>query len=130
MGDINKCESCGKDTISQDGKCLNCHFLGFIKIFNKQQNNQRQPGLPIDYSDLLDALNVEKKAIIERLDGYPNNSHMASLLDGKLLGITFVEKFIKMKGECTCCDRANEYNGFGSDGPLIFTCPSDCSCHD
>jgi hypothetical protein len=29
-----------------------------------------------------------------------------------------------------CCDRAGEYNGFGSDGPLAFTCPKHCSCHD
>lgn len=28
-----------------------------------------------------------------------------------------------------CCDRAGEYNGFGS-GPLKFTCPKHCSCHD
>jgi len=29
-----------------------------------------------------------------------------------------------------CCDRAGEYNGFGSDGPLEFHCPESCSCHD
>lgn len=29
-----------------------------------------------------------------------------------------------------CCDRAGEYNGFGSDGPTLFTCPKHCSCHD
>jgi len=29
-----------------------------------------------------------------------------------------------------CCDRAGEYNGFGSDGPLIFKCPLSCPCHD
>lgn len=29
-----------------------------------------------------------------------------------------------------CCDRAGEYNGFGSDGPTIFRCPNGCSCHD
>ena len=29
-----------------------------------------------------------------------------------------------------CCDRRNEYNGFGSDGPLSFICPRDCPCHD
>ncbi|WP_406698535.1 hypothetical protein V5E97_06600 [Singulisphaera sp. Ch08] len=29
-----------------------------------------------------------------------------------------------------CCDRAGEYNGFGSDGPLAFRCPESCSCHD
>ncbi|HUR54283.1 MAG TPA: hypothetical protein VMZ71_09135 [Gemmataceae bacterium] len=29
-----------------------------------------------------------------------------------------------------CCDRAGEYNGFGSDGPRLFTCPKSCSCHD
>ncbi len=36
--------------------------------------------------------------------------------------------------ECTekqpCCDRRDEYNGFGSDGALIFTCPKHCPCHD
>jgi hypothetical protein len=34
------------------------------------------------------------------------------------------------KGSYRCCDRAGEYNGFGSDGPLEFTCPKHCSCHD
>jgi hypothetical protein len=29
-----------------------------------------------------------------------------------------------------CCERAGMYNGFGSDGPLIFTCPKQCMCHD
>lgn len=29
-----------------------------------------------------------------------------------------------------CCDRAGEYNGYGSDGPRTFTCPKGCSCHD
>ncbi len=29
-----------------------------------------------------------------------------------------------------CCERAGEYNGFGSDRPLSFTCPKHCSCHD
>ncbi len=29
-----------------------------------------------------------------------------------------------------CCERAGEYNGFASDGPLSFTCPESCSCHD
>lgn len=30
---------------------------------------------------------------------------------------------------CACCDRAEEYNGYGS-GPTIFTCPKNCGCHD
>jgi hypothetical protein len=29
-----------------------------------------------------------------------------------------------------CCDRAGEYNGFGSNGPLSFICPNHCPCHD
>lgn len=31
-----------------------------------------------------------------------------------------------------CCDRAGEYNGFGSDGPYLFHCtqPGGCRCHD
>lgn len=33
-------------------------------------------------------------------------------------------------GAGKCCERAGEYNGFGSDGPTIFTCPKSCSCHD
>lgn len=32
--------------------------------------------------------------------------------------------------ENPCCDRRDEYNGFGSDGPLSFTCPVHCTCHD
>jgi hypothetical protein len=32
--------------------------------------------------------------------------------------------------ENPCCDRRNEYNGLGSGGPLKFTCPKHCSCHD
>lgn len=31
---------------------------------------------------------------------------------------------------CPCCPRAEEYNGFGSDGPRLFVCPQNCSCHD
>ncbi len=35
--------------------------------------------------------------------------------------------------DCTegnpCCDRRGEYNGYHS-GPLLFTCPNHCSCHD
>ena len=29
-----------------------------------------------------------------------------------------------------CCDRAGEYNGYNSDGPILFRCPKGCSCHD
>ena len=31
-----------------------------------------------------------------------------------------------------CCDKAGQYNGFGSDGPLLFYCavPTGCTCHD
>lgn len=31
-----------------------------------------------------------------------------------------------------CCDRRDEYNGYGSDGPLFFRCarPHGCACHD
>lgn len=29
-----------------------------------------------------------------------------------------------------CCDRVDEYNGYGSDGPLSFVCPKHCPCHD
>jgi len=31
--------------------------------------------------------------------------------------------------ENPCCDRRNEYNGWGS-GLLKFVCPKHCSCHD
>lgn len=29
-----------------------------------------------------------------------------------------------------CCERAGQYNGYGSDGPFLFHCPRSCSCHD
>ncbi len=29
-----------------------------------------------------------------------------------------------------CCERAGEYNGYGSDGALLFECPRSCGCHD
>lgn len=29
-----------------------------------------------------------------------------------------------------CCERAGEYDGYGSDGPLKFECPKGCCCHD
>lgn len=58
--------------------------------------------------------------------------------------VTFAEPFDEEKIEqvlealeakcsptgCDCCERADEYNGFGSDGPTIFTCPKHCPCHD
>jgi len=33
-------------------------------------------------------------------------------------------------GAAPCCARAGQYNGYGSDGPLLFDCPADCACHD
>lgn len=38
----------------------------------------------------------------------------------------------RVTAKCTCCARGGEYNGFGSDGPLLFHCdlPNGCSCHD
>ncbi len=31
-----------------------------------------------------------------------------------------------------CCERRDEYNGYGSDGPLLFRCwrKNGCACHD
>lgn len=31
---------------------------------------------------------------------------------------------------CQCCDMHDEYNGYGSDGPRLFSCPEGCACHD
>ncbi len=39
-------------------------------------------------------------------------------------------EFVECTEENPCCGRRNEYNGFGSDGSLKFTCPKHCSCHD
>jgi hypothetical protein len=41
-----------------------------------------------------------------------------------------VERKAKRAAGPKCCDRAGEYNGFGSDGPPLFTCPKGCACHD
>ena len=30
----------------------------------------------------------------------------------------------------SCCDKAGEYNGYGSELPVTFRCPEGCSCHD
>lgn len=40
-----------------------------------------------------------------------------------------VVKREKPEEPCNCCDRAGEYNGYGS-GPLLFVCPKSCPCHD
>jgi len=40
------------------------------------------------------------------------------------------EEIVECTAENPCCDKRGEYNGFGSDGPLKFTCPKHCSCHD
>jgi hypothetical protein len=29
-----------------------------------------------------------------------------------------------------CCDMPGAYNGYGSDGPILFECPRGCGCHD
>lgn len=59
------------------------------------------------------------------------------LPDHKMMGVNSHLKcdasggdpFPLCEGGLSCCDRANEYNGFSS-GPLLFTCPSHCCCHD
>jgi hypothetical protein len=54
-------------------------------------------------------------------------------LFGEILPEVKVNTAAKEKSLCTeeapCCDRRNEYNGFGS-GPLSFICPKSCPCHD
>lgn len=30
---------------------------------------------------------------------------------------------------CDCCPLGGVYNGFAS-GPILFTCPKNCTCHD
>jgi hypothetical protein len=37
--------------------------------------------------------------------------------------------FNEPKSKCDCCEHGDEYNGFAS-GPLRFTCPKHCGCHD
>lgn len=37
---------------------------------------------------------------------------------------------VTCSNENPCCSRMDEYNGFGSDGPWLFTCPKSCPCHD
>jgi len=67
------------------------------------------------------------------------NECIELMLKGKLLpdfiveecGIVWTNKKYNgcLDGSEPCCDRRNEYNGFGS-GPLSFVCPKHCSCHD
>lgn len=42
---------------------------------------------------------------------------------------SFLADGVACTEENPCCDRRGEYNGFAS-GPLTFTCPKHCSCHD
>ena len=47
-------------------------------------------------------------------------------------GLTLQPRRVEWFGctpETPCCDRRNEYNGFGS-GSLKFVCPKSCPCHD
>ena len=37
---------------------------------------------------------------------------------------------IKCSPESPCCERRDEYNGYGSDTLLSFICPNHCACHD
>jgi len=47
--------------------------------------------------------------------------------DDHILLTCFID--VPKEEPCDCCDRAGEYNGFAS-GPLVFTCPKHCMCHD
>lgn len=80
----------------------------------KQRQEIRQFFLDIEHWN---RLNPDKKPI----DGDPDGmlKRMAAGFDACLV----------KEGECGCCDRVGEYNGFGS-GETIFTCPNHCPCHD
>ena len=59
------------------------------------------------------------------------DEHCNAVPDRRLLAL----KEEKCKGmlngtEDQCCERVGKYNGFGSDGPLLFICPKQCMCHD
>ena len=57
----------------------------------------------------------------------------SSLMSGKEIQTREHQGNIHHKGpdgKCGCCDRGDEYNGFGSDGPTIFEGAKHCTCHD
>ncbi len=48
----------------------------------------------------------------------------------KLIDEMKVEAEAACSKDNPCCERMDEYNGFGSDAALSFTCPKSCMCHD
>lgn len=82
-----------------------------------------------EWNDLLGTIKVlEKRGI----DLKPNIAQIVAKVD-KVEKYTAYSKSLGQvetnQAKCDCCDRADEYNGFGS-GHTIFTCPKHCSCHD
>lgn len=69
---------------------------------------------------------LEKKGLVRR-----NGRHGVEFVGLRFQRLTLeCPGHGRVKDGLPCCGRAGEYNGFGSDGPTSFTCPSGCSCHD
>ena len=63
------------------------------------------------------------RRIRDRMNGVENKSReLREMTGGKTPSVACDQ-------ETKYCDRAGEYNGYGS-GSMLFRCPKDCSCHD
>lgn len=84
------------------------------------------------YIELIEGKFFAPSVVVERQPTVP-----AAICEAVLrladLGQKTASVLVKAEKEpCNCCARAGEYNGFGSDGPLLFHCdlPNGCACHD
>lgn len=81
----------------------------YIRLWNKFINR----GGFHDYEHLYELINLVRKEEQE-----------------KFSALVKLAKTIANLPDCACCERANKYNGYGSDAPRDFVCPKSCSCHD
>ena len=109
-------------------------FLEFVALVENMREAQKKPTVTFAEADMIRGLERQVDKMVKQF------------MHGKRQGGLF-EQLAKEdkrpdgpRPECPgderggtgplCCDRAGEYNGFGSDGPLLFRCPQGCGCHD
>lgn len=114
-------------TVKPCGACM--ESLADEKV---EENKRLKRKLADAAETLLDAMGIEDAGDIPTILRYAASAIRKSRGEGSDYeddGLAAMAIAVECSKDNPCCDRANEYNGFGS-GPLVFVCPKHCPCHD